>query len=124
MLQDAMTKPSQSPLHRDADVRQRGRKVGEVHTSLAAFAVRDALSHEEEKTELEGWPAAGWCDIKRLPDNPQTKFRIEVLASLELPGRVKASSAFARWVSSPRVRNNPEVRAFRFRYEVALFMME
>ena len=119
-----MTKPSRRPLRRDAGKRQCGRKVGEVHPSLAAFAVRDALLHEEEKKTLEGWPAAGWCDFKRIPDHPQTKFRIEVCARLELPGPVKASSAFARWVSSPGVRNNPEVRAFRFRDEVALFMME
>jgi len=89
MLQDAMTKPSQSPLHRDAGARQRGREVGEVHTSQAAFAVRDALSHEEEKTELEGLPAAGWCDFKRIPDNPQTKLWIKVFARLELAARVE-----------------------------------
>ncbi len=54
-----MTKPSQSPLRCDAGKRQHGRKVGEVQTSPAAFAVRDALSHEEAKEELEGLPAAG-----------------------------------------------------------------
>ncbi len=58
-LQDAMTKPSQSPLRCDAGKRQYGSKVGQVQTSLAAFAVRDALSHEEAKEELEGLPAAG-----------------------------------------------------------------
>ena len=103
-----MTKPSQSQLRRDAGMRQHGSKVGEVHTSLAAFAVRYSLSHEEEKTELEGLPAAGWCDFKRFPDNPQTKFRIEVFARLKPPSRVEASpaasSAFARWVESTYVR--------------------
>ena len=100
-----MTKPSKSSLNRVARAPQRGKKTGEVQTSVAALAARHSLTHEEAKEELEGLRAAGLCDFKRMPENPHTKFKIETFARAEPLPRAEAppsssSSSFVRRVEA------------------------
>lgn len=74
------------------------KKITEVRASVRELAARYEMSEVELIGELERMRADGLCSFGNIPDNPYTKFRIEMYAPTAPSQAAHRTPTFAEWV--------------------------